>query len=207
MAADGRTRATTKASRTRARILDAAAKALSERGYAGLRLSDVAEAAELQTPAIYYHFASREDLIEEVMWVGLADMREHLGSVLAALPADATPVERILAAVEAHLRHELEISDYTTAAIRNAGQIPPELRVRAEKEENRYGRLWRDLMAAAEIAGVLRPELDPHVARMLVVGALNWTAEWWNPRRTSIDLVVDNAQNLVRHGLFVPQAR
>lgn len=204
--ADGNARATTKASRTRARILDGAAKALSQHGYAGLRLSDVADAAELQTPAIYYHFASREDLIEEVMWVGLADMREHLTTVLDALPSDATPVGRILAAVEAHLRHELQISDYTTAAIRNAGQVPTELRVRAKKEEDRYGKMWRDLVDAADRAGALRPELDPHVARMLILGALNWTAEWWNPRRTPIGLVVDNAQQLVRHGLFVPGA-
>ena len=207
MVSAARPRATTKATRTRARILDAAAKALSERGYAGLRLSDVADAAELQTPAIYYHFASREDLIEEVMWVGLADMREHLDAVLEALPPEATAVERILAAVEAHLRHELQISDYTTAAIRNAGQVPPELRVRAKKEETRYGKIWRELVDTAGRAGVLRPELDPYVARMLIVGALNWTAEWWKPRRTPIDLVVENAQHLVRHGLFVPGAR
>ena len=38
-------------------------------------------------------------------------------------------------------------------------------------------------------------------ARMLVLGALNWAAEWWNPRRGSLDTVVRTAQSLVRHGL------
>lgn len=204
MATEGKTRATTKATRTRARILDAAAKVLSERGYAGLRLSDVAEAAELQTPAIYYHFPSREDLIEEVMFVGMADMRDHLATALAELPPVTSAAARILAAVEAHLRHELLLSDYATAAIRNAGQVPAELRTRQVKEQRRYGEIWRDLVNAAARDGVLRPELDPHLARQLVVGALNWTAEWWNPRRGSLDTLVQNAQDLVRHGLFVP---
>jgi hypothetical protein len=36
---------------------------------------------------------------------------------------------------------------------------------------------------------------------MLVLGALNWAAEWWNPRRGSLDAVVRTAQSLVRHGL------
>jgi hypothetical protein len=36
---------------------------------------------------------------------------------------------------------------------------------------------------------------------MLVLGALNWAAEWWNPRRGSLDGVVRTAQSLVRHGL------
>jgi len=42
-----------KSARTRKRILDAAAYVLSRKGYAGTRLSDVAELAKLQTPAIY----------------------------------------------------------------------------------------------------------------------------------------------------------
>src|SRR6059058_6552962 len=75
-----------KSALTRSRILDAAAQVLSKRGYAGLRLTDVAAAAELQAPAIYYYYASRDDLIEEVMWSGIADMREHLTTVLEELP-------------------------------------------------------------------------------------------------------------------------
>jgi AcrR family transcriptional regulator len=59
---------------------------LSIKGYAGTRLSDVAEFAEVQTPAIYYYFSSRDDLIEEVMYSGIADITEHLRPVLDALP-------------------------------------------------------------------------------------------------------------------------
>ena len=39
-----------KAARTRERILDAAAHVLSRKGYAGTRLSDVAEQAQIQAP-------------------------------------------------------------------------------------------------------------------------------------------------------------
>jgi TetR/AcrR family transcriptional regulator, cholesterol catabolism regulator len=41
---------------------------------------------------------------------------------------------------------------------------------------------------------------------MMVLGALNWAAEWWNPRRGSLDTVVRTAQSLVRHGLGPRQA-
>jgi len=43
-------------------------------------------------------------------------------------------------------------------------------------------------------------------ARMMVLGALNWAVEWWNPRRGSLDTVVRTAQSLVRHGLGPRQA-
>lgn len=190
-----------KSQRTRARILDAAARVLSIKGFAGTRLTDVAECAEIQAPAIYYYFPSREDLIEEVMYCGINDMRNHLQKTLDALPFDTTPMDRIMVAVEAHLRHELELSDYTTASIRNSGQIPKRLSKRQKKEEAVYGRIWRGLFADAMADGEINPELDAQLARFLVMGALNWTAEWWDPQRGSIDALVANAQLLVRSGL------
>jgi AcrR family transcriptional regulator len=190
-----------KSARTRRRILDAAAHVLSQKGYAGTRLSDVADYAQLQAPAIYYYFPSREDLIEEVMYAGIADMRGHLQSALDALPSETSPIDKILAAVEAHLRHELELSDYASASIRNSGQLPERLRARQLKEDAAYGRIWRRLFDEASAEGQLRDDLDARLAQLLVIGALNWCAEWFDPRRSSVDAVVSNAQVLVRNGL------
>ena len=190
-----------KSALTRARILDAAARVLSANGYAGLRLTDVAAEAEIQAPAIYYYYASRDDLIEEVMWAGIAEMREHVVRALGDLPDDTPPLDRLLAAVEAHLRHALEISDYTTASIRNAGQVPLSIRKRQILEEERYGEVWRKLVNDLAREGRLRPDLDLYIAQMLVLGALNWAVEWWNPRRGSLEVVVANAQSFIRHGV------
>jgi TetR/AcrR family transcriptional regulator, cholesterol catabolism regulator len=66
--------------------------------------------------------------------------------------------------------------------------------------------MWRTLLLGAYSAGLLRSDLDPLAARMMVLGALNWAAEWWNPRRGSLSLVVRTAQSLVRHGLGTPEA-
>lgn len=195
----------TKSARTRERILDAAAHVLSRKGYAGTRLVDVAEAAEVQAPAIYYYFESRDALIEEVMWVGANRVRMHVEGVLAAMPADATPLDRILEAVAAHLRYELHISDYTTASIRNANQVPEQLRIRPAAEEATYSRLWRDLFAKAQAAGQLRPGIDITVSRLLLLGSMNWAAEWWNPRMRSLADLVKATQDFVRYGMGNPE--
>jgi hypothetical protein len=110
-------------------------------------------------------------------------------------------MDRVLLAVEAHLRHELEISDYTTASIRNAGQLPEKIRKRQVAEEARYGEVWRKLFKDAAAAGEIDAELDPYIARMLVMGSLNWAVEWWNPKRGNLDKVVSMAQRMVRNGL------
>lgn len=187
--------------RIREQILDAAAHVLSTKGYAGTLLPDVAEATEIPSSEIYHHFPYRDDLVEEVMYRGISDMRRRLQQTLDALPADTSPTDRIMAAVEAHLRNELELSDYCTASIRNSGQLPEELSKRQKKEEQAYGRIWQRLFDDAIAAGEMSPELDAPMARLLVLGALNWVPEWWDPRRGSVDDIVAKAQLIVRNGL------
>jgi AcrR family transcriptional regulator len=191
-----------KSALTRARILDAAARVLSANGYAGLRLTDVAAEAEIQAPAIYYYYASKDELVEEVMWAGIADTREHVAAALSELPDGAPPLDRLLVAAEAHLRHALEISDYATASIRNAGQVPLAIRKRQIVEEERYGEVWRRLINDLAREGLLRPELDLYITQMLILGALNWAVEWWSPRRGPLEAVVANAQSFIRHALI-----
>lgn len=191
----------TKSARTRRRILDSAAYVLSRNGFAGTRLSDVAERAELRTATIYYYFESREELIAEVLWTGTHLIRENVTSVLDEMPLDASPLDRISAAAAEHLRFVLSASDYSTASVRNAGQTPRKVRLRQIREEKRYGRLWSDLILAAVEAGELRDDLDSFATRMFLLGALNWAAEWWNPQRLSLDAAVATATSFVRHGI------
>lgn len=193
-----------KSVRTKQRILDAAAEVLNRNGYAGTRLSDIAELAQIQAPALYYYFASREELIEEVVTLGMARALTHVTETLAGLPADASQLDRICAAVGAHLEVVLRLSDYASAAIRYGPQLPSDMRERQLAEQRAYGGVWRTLVEDARQAGELHPELDTTAARMLVIGGLNWATEWWNPERHPLQTVIRTAQLLARQGLAAP---
>lgn len=193
-----------KSERTRERILDAAASVMSRAGYAGTRLADVARIAEVQAPAIYYYFKSRDELIEEVMWTGANRVRTHVEKVVGALPEETAPMARILAAVDAHLSYVLKVSDYTTASVRNAGQVPEHVRSRPAVEENLYSRYWRKLFEEARLAGALRADVDINVSRLLLLGSMNWAAEWWNPRTRSLADLVKSTQDMVTYGMGAP---
>ncbi|WP_246221891.1 MULTISPECIES: TetR/AcrR family transcriptional regulator [Gordonia] len=195
-----------KSIQTRTRILDATAKVLSTKGYAGTHLRDVAEVAGVRATAIYYYFDSRDALVEEVLWWGLADLRRHVRDTLdAAGPCD-NRIDRIMMAVDAHLRRELEVSDYTTASIRNTAQIPEHLRTRAGKEAADYGRMWHQLIEDAAHEGDIRSDMDLFVVRMLLLGSLNWAAEWHRADLVPVATVVTSAQALIRQALTAPHA-
>jgi AcrR family transcriptional regulator len=196
----------TKSARTRQRILDAAAKVFREQGYAHARLSDIAEQAGIQTGSLYYHFDSRDDLVDEILRLGIETAWQHVRDALAELPA-ATPLERLAAAIRAHTTAVLEIGDYASAQARIVGQIPPEVRKRHMGDQRRYGEYWNELLEAAVAAGEIRPDIDLFVVRMLAFGAMNWTAEWYRPRAgTSADVIADQAVAFLLNGL-TPAAR
>lgn len=187
--------------RTRRRIMEAAAEILATKGYSGTRLSDIAAVADVQAPAIYYYFSSREELIETVMMEGTGSAIDHVKKILADM-ADASPTVRLAAAIEAHLRIALELSSFALASIRNSGQLPPEMRHNQLQAENRYGQIWRGLISAVKDAGLLRPAIDPTAGQMLLIGALNWAPEWWTPKSVPLDEVVETAKNMILHGLL-----
>ena len=191
----------TKSARTRRRVVDAAAHVLLRRGYAGTRLSDVAEVAQVQAPAIYYYFSSRDELIDEAVAVGLDRAQTLVQDALAEAPAELPAIDRLAIAVAAHLRTLLTHSDHAAAAVRTVPQLPEAMRERHRRAQRDYVDVWRALVTQVREEGDLDPALDPGTALMVVLGALNWTAEWWDPARGSLEGVIDAAQRLVRDGL------
>jgi AcrR family transcriptional regulator len=185
-------------------LLQAAAVTLSRLGYAGMRLVDVGEEAGVQAPAIYYYWPSREQLIEEVVTVGTIRLREYVAAALDAAPPGTPALDRLDVAIDAHLRQLMSESAFAHAVIRNISQLPAAIRSRQIVEERKYAEIWRGLFAEAVTSGELRSGLDPDLAQPLIIGILNWAAEWWSPKRSSIDAVVATAQSIVRHGVAAP---
>lgn len=192
----------TKSERTRQRILDAAAEVFRREGYAGARLSDIAAMAGMQTGSLYYHFDSREVLVEEVLRLGVETAWAHVREALDALAEDVTPLGRLEAAIRAHAAAVLEISSYTSANARIFGQAPAEVRQRHFADQQAYGAFWNGLIEAAVRSGELRDDLDLYVVRMLLFGAMNWAAEWYRPDRgRPASLVADHMVAMVLDGL------
>jgi TetR/AcrR family transcriptional regulator, cholesterol catabolism regulator len=173
-------RPTARGALKREQILDAAARVLARRGYTGTALAEIAEEVGIAgAGSLYYHFESRDQLVEEVLRRGVKVAFEQSRRAVAALPAGARPLDRLEAAIRAQMLAVLVVSDYARATSRSTGQVPAEMWARINADFRRYGRFYDQLIAAAMNAGEIDPKVDRSALRMLVVGAINWAPEWF----------------------------
>ena len=190
-----------KAEGTRQGILDAAARIFRRDGYSAARLTDIAAEIGMKAGSLYYHFGSREALVEAVMEVGTRRTHQAVLQAIAVLPPGAGALARLEAAIERHLVMVLAQEDIASATIKLIWQAPAAVRDKVLVEQRAYGDLWRALLEDARAAGAIRPDLDLSVTRMAIMGALNWAADWYRPGRLTPDEIARDIAAMVIGGL------
>lgn len=200
-------RAGKKSERTRLRILNAAASTFRKSGYAATRLSDIAAAAGTQAGSLYYHFDSKEQLLDEVLGLGQAVVADAVPARVEAMGPEARYQDRLRTAIHAHLETIFRHAHYAAANIHLNDQVPPSIRRRHIRKHRRYAAYWQDLLAGAQAAGEIRKDVDVSMARLNLFGMMNWSIEWYRPGRLSIDEVADNMYRTLFSGIAGPAYR
>ena len=99
----------------------------------------------------------------------------------------------------------LRDSDYTKANIRVMNQVPEHLHARNLPEARAYGKLWAELLDQLAATGRVRPGMHLSAVRMLLLGAMNWTIEWYRPDGgLSPEAVADQLAEMTLTGLVTP---
>ena len=159
-------------------ILDAAARLFRAQGFQGTSVRDIVRAVDMLPGSLYYHFATKEELLAEVYAEGV---RRISARVSAAIGPLADPWARLEAACVAHLEAILEDDDYAQVVIRvRPGDAPaaqPRLIALRDEYEALLARLVADLR--------LPRGTDRRTLRLMLLGALNWSQTWYQPGRDS----------------------
>jgi len=172
---------------TRRNILNAASKLFRDKGYVATTLRQIGDAAGMQAGSVYYHFDSKDDMICEILDLGITYVHDAVKGRIEALGDGADMRECIKAAIDGHLYGLLSHGDFVSANIRNYGQLPEGLKERNRAIRQAYVCYWDELLDKAQKAGAIRGDLDLKVLRLFIVGSLNWTVEWYQPDKGSID--------------------
>lgn len=172
-------------------VLDAAARLFAEKGYGATSMRDIAGAVGMLPGSLYYHFASKEELLVAVYEEGVRRIKAALAPALAR-PGD--PWQRLENACAAHLAGLLEGSDYGQVVIRvrpdDAPDVASRLVALRDEYEHAFSQAIQDLP--------LPPRTDRRALRLMLLGALNWSQTWYRPGKDSPQALARRFVRLLR---------
>ena len=175
-------------------ILDAAARLFAVKGYGATSMRDIAGAVGMLPGSLYYHFASKEELLVAVYAEGVRRIKAALAPALAQ-PGD--PWQRLENVCVAHLVGLLEDSDYGQVVIRvrpdDAPDVASQLVALRDEYEQAFSRAIFDLP--------LPPRTDRRALRLMLLGALNWSQTWYRSGRESPQVLARRFVRLLRDPL------
>ena len=148
--------------------MDAAASQFAERGYHATSMRDLGAAIAMTPGAIYFHVASKQALLLAVYEEGV---QRILDRVEAAVATEREPWARLEKAVAAHLESILDASAFARVVIRILPTDAPEIAAQLKELRDRYESRFRRYFSAI----TLPRDRDAAIARLSLLGAMNWT--------------------------------
>lgn len=180
-----------KVKKTKENILNVAAALFSEYGYNGTSLRDIAQKLDMKAGSLYYHFDSKEQLVLEILTIGLKNIIDTVIRKVDELPKNSSSKDVLLAAAKGHLTALLEKGDYTSTSIRNYGQMPKAVQEEGRVLRDKYEEMWRRWLLKAQEKGDIKASVDLKIFRLSLLGVLNRTLAWYKKGDLTIDQIAE----------------
>lgn len=181
----------------RVELLNAAAQLFHAKGFDATSTRDIAAAVGMHSGSPFYHFKSKNALLYAVMEEG---MRSALARQHAALQAAAASAPDASALLRVLVRSHFEVllgsgSDFIPVMLYESRALTPRQRVLLARLQSDYEAVWEPVLLALAAAGRLHAPV--RLARLLILGALNWSVKWFDSRKAaSLDDLTDAAMAL-----------
>ena len=129
-------------------ILQEAAHLFREKGYPAANLRELARRAGIQGGSIYHHFASKQEILFQLMDHTMTDMIERLTERLT----DAgSPLEKLRITVKFHIEYHVTGPDQTYITDDELRNLEPENYLKVVAKRDRYQRIIEDILSAGKI--------------------------------------------------------
>ncbi len=171
------------------RLLDAAAKLFSTKGYAETSLRDIAGAVGIKAGSVYYHFVSKDELYTEVLDAGMDMMIDGFAAVASDLEAASPePRSRLRAHVLGHLDVLHSNLAYTSLHVTTFRTAPQSVRSVLVPRRDAYEAMWTELLSDALPE---TPGGEITILRLALFGAMNSSIDWFDADQGSLKEFAD----------------
>jgi AcrR family transcriptional regulator len=187
------------------RLLDTAANLFWEKGFAATTTREIAEALHMRQASLYYHMASKEDLLYQICMSSLQQIRD--GVSLAAMEA-AGPLERIPILIRTHMAVLLKFQKRNVTMLTELRSLAPRHRAEVVALREKYTSFVRSTLEHAQASGGVRADIPAGYLCLALLNLLNWSALWFHrDQALSADQLSDVFIKIYLEGATARRAR
>lgn len=184
-------------------ILDSAATLFANKGTAATTVREIGDAAGILSGSLYYYFASKEDIIDEVLSQSLNDLLEWSRDARAT--ADG-PAEQLSGLVRAAFRVVQEHPNACAVYLNDRNYLLSIPRFQyLEGVRVDYATLWFDVIRDGIKQGQFRSDVDPMVFFRLATYPIWLTTGAPERGEPSFDTLADQHLTLLLDGFAAPK--
>jgi TetR/AcrR family transcriptional regulator, cholesterol catabolism regulator len=160
-------------------LLELAAAMFAERGLRATTVRDIADSAGILSGSLYHHFASKEEMVDEVLRGFLDWLFTRYQEIVDTEP---DPLERLkglfMASFEAIEHRHAQVVIYQDEAKRLSGQ---ERFSYVEERNKEQRRMWLDLLNQGIEEGYFRPDIDIDLVYRFIRDTTWVSVRWYQP--------------------------
>ena len=168
------------------------------KGYFATSISDIAKGSGIQKASIYYHYASKEELLFHILKSTMDDLTTYLEGCLEKTEGLENQVR---AAVRGHVRFHLERQKENFIANSELRGLTVDHYQAIVKLRDEYESIFQDLIRQGAEGGVFA-DGDVKILSYAILTLCTAGASWYKPGgRLTVDEIADIYENFIISGL------
>jgi TetR/AcrR family fatty acid metabolism transcriptional regulator len=189
------------------KILHAAIKVFSEKGFYNSRVSEIAKEANVADGTIYLYFKNKDDIL-------ISLFEEEFGKIVqnmrAALDKEKDALQKIKRFAITHLSivsKQQELGEVMGVEVRQSSKFMKEY---INKPFIEYLNIIRSVVTEGQEKGLIRKDLTPGIMKRAFFGALDEMARYWvlsTQKKHSIDDAALQISDVFIRGMISEEAR
>ncbi|MFF4448121.1 TetR/AcrR family transcriptional regulator [Streptomyces sp. NPDC001502] len=163
----------------RRELLDTAAEVFAAQGYNATTVRKIADAAGMLAGSLYYHFDSKESMLDEILSAFLTELWDGYDTVLAAGLGPRETIEALVTESFREIdRHRAAVAIYQKESRTLSAQ--PRFHYLSDSQQ-KFEKAWLGTLERGVEAEVFRTDLDIRLTYRFVRDTVWVAASWYRP--------------------------
>ncbi|MBP1155358.1 MULTISPECIES: TetR/AcrR family transcriptional regulator [unclassified Paenibacillus] len=182
-------------------ILDTAAKLFEKYGYNNVRISDITKDIGMTTGFFYYHFRSKEQILQMIYENYISGAAEAVREIYEM--GNLSAEEKLNLLIKRHCKGIRDNHAHVSVFFREYRNLSEEaIKIIQEKNSDYLKHIVKIIEQGVE-EGLFKEDVNPKMVSLAIIGMCNWIYQWFKEGGgKSIDEVGETFYRLVTSGLL-----